>query len=232
MNLNLWKDLVEMCRGEPATLAAWLDEDWKANLVSATVWIILGSGVYGMTIGLWRAPEQASYVAVKFPLLILLTTLGNGLLNGMMAQLLGGKMSFADSFKAVCISFALASVILGALSPLSCFLIYNAPGISSDHVKQAHIIIILSDVLIIAFAGGVANIRLFHLLKHLNNSGELAARILFSWLACNLLLGGQLSWIMRPFIGTPSAPVEFFRSNPLDGNFFESVWRLWWNLFT
>ncbi|NOY75548.1 MAG: hypothetical protein GXP32_07120 [Kiritimatiellaeota bacterium] len=231
MKLNLWENLVELCRGEPKVLASWLDDDWRAKLLLAVVFIVFGSGAYGMSIGLWRAPEQAIYVAVKFPLLILLTTLGNGFLNGMTAQLLGAKMSFVDSFKAVCLSFALASVILGALSPLSCFLVYNAPGIYSDQVQKAHVVIILSDVFVIAFAGGVANLRLFNLLKHLNNSGALAARILFSWLAGNLLLGGQLSWIMRPFIGTPSAPVEFIRNNPLDGNFFETVWHLCWNLF-
>jgi len=39
--------------------------------------------------------------------------------------------------------------------------------------------------------------------------------VLFAWLAGNLFLGSQLSWILRPFIGSPSLPVEFFRATAL-----------------
>ena len=223
---NLMKDLSELCRGEPEKLSLWIEDDNSGKLVYALIWIVLGSGIYGATIGVWRAPLQASYVAVKFPLLILLTTLGNGILNGVIAQLLGAKMSFKQSLTAVFMSFAVASIILGALSPLSCFLIINAPAMDSENAKFAHTLVILSDVVIIAFAGTVANMHLYKLLRYLNESRIIAMQILFSWLAGNLLLGGQLSWIMRPFIGTPSAPVEFFRSNPLNGNFFEVVWKL------
>lgn len=231
MKLTLWKDLTELCRGEPETLSLWIDDNDTDKLISSLIWIILGSGIYGITIGLWRDPLQASYVAVKFPLLILLTTLGNGILNGMLAQLLGAKIGFKQSLTAVFISFAIASIILGALAPLTFFLVLNAPDMGSEKANFAHTIIILSDVVIISFAGIVANTHLFKLLKYINKNKKVAMQILFSWLAGNLLLGGQLSWIMRPFIGTPDAPVEFFRHNPFDGNFFEIVWNLFISLF-
>ena len=47
--------------------------------------------------------------------------------------------------------------------------------------------------------------------------------ILFSWLAGNLLLGSQFVWNLRPFIGAPFLPVEFFRPNAFEGSFFEAV---------
>src|SRR6266403_1739919 len=40
--------------------------------------IAVGSSVYGATIGLWRAPLQSVFTAIKFPLLIFLTCIGNG----------------------------------------------------------------------------------------------------------------------------------------------------------
>ena len=225
---ELWSVLKELCRGEPETLAAKVTE--KHNALRYTtllvVWIVLGSGAYGASVGIWRAPLQAVYVAVKFPLLILLTTLGNGLLNGIIALLIGAKTGFRQSLISVLMSFAIASIILGALSPLILFLVWNAPPMSSESAKQAHTLIILADVAVIAFAGCVANIHLFRLLAYLNGSRIIAYQVLFSWLAGNLLLGGQLSWIMRPFIGTPTAAVEFFRDHPLAGNFFETVWKL------
>lgn len=223
---KLWQDLIELCKGKPEELSLWMDSGAKTKLYSCLFWIILGSGVYGATIGLWRAPMQASFVAIKFPLLILLTTLGNGILNGILAQLLGAPINFRQSIIAVLISFAVASIILGSLSPLICFMVLNAPAMDSEKAANAHTLIILSDVVVIAFAGITANLHLFRLLEFINKSKLRASQILFAWLAGNLLLGGQLSWILRPFIGTPTAAVEFLRVNPFDGNFFEIVWNM------
>jgi hypothetical protein len=50
-------------------------------------------------------------------------------------------------------------------------------------------------------------------------------RVLVAWLAGNLFLGSQLCWILRPFIGSPVLPVEFFRTTALHGNFYENVLR-------
>jgi hypothetical protein len=49
--------------------------------------------------------------------------------------------------------------------------------------------------------------------------------VLLVWLAGNLFLGSQLSWILRPFIGSPNLPVEFFRATALHGNFYENVFQ-------
>ena len=76
---------------------------------------------------------------------------------------------------------------------------------------------------VIAFAGITGNARLLHLLRHLSPSKAVAARVLFAWLAINLLLGTQLSWNLRPFIGSPGLPVEFLRADAFKGNFFETV---------
>jgi hypothetical protein len=41
------------------------------------------------------------------------------------------------------------------------------------------------------------------------------------WLAVFALVGAQMSWVLRPFIGTPRAEFAWFR--PRDGSFFEGV---------
>jgi len=77
----------------------------------------------------------------------------------------------------------------------------------------------------------VANVRLLQLLRELGGSGRVARRVLFAWLIGNLFLGSQLSWIFRPFIGSPTLPLQFFRDHPLAGNFYEAVFhsflRVW-----
>jgi hypothetical protein len=47
-------------------------------------------------------------------------------------------------------------------------------------------------------------------------------RTVFSiWVIVFGLIGAQMGWVLRPFIGAPNAPVTFFRSR--EGNFFEAV---------
>ena len=67
--------------------------------------------------------------------------------------------------------------------------------------------------------------RLFQLLAQLGGSRTVARRVLFAWLAVNLFLGSQLSWTLRPFIGSPLLPVEFFRAAALHGNFYENIFH-------
>lgn len=174
--------------------------------------------------GWWRDPMQALYVGIKFPLIILFTTLGNALLNAMLAPLLGLNISLRQSMFAVLMSFAITAAILAAFSPLMAFLVWNAPPMTPD-VKStfSYGLIKLTHVGLIAFAGIAGNVRLFRLLQQLAGSSIVAKRVLTAWLLVNLLLGSQLTWIARPFIGAPQLPVVFLRDGALQGNFYENV---------
>lgn len=220
----MFQTLTIICNADPQGLAPWLDQPRK-HLPAILFWIIAGASTFGAAIGLWRAPLQATYVAIKFPLLIGLTTLGNLMLNGMLAQLLGSTMSFRQSTMAILISGALLAVILGSLAPISIFLLMNFPTASDASAATGHRWLLFINTVIIAFAGIAANLRLYGLLKHLH-SRALARRIILSWLATNLFLGAQLSWNMRPFFGSPSLVVRFLRENPFDGTFYEAVYHI------
>jgi hypothetical protein len=174
--------------------------------------------------GWWRDPQQALFVAIKFPLIILLTTAGNALLNAMLAPLLGLNIPFRQSFSAILMSFTVAAAILGAFSPIIAFMVWNAPDMASKSLSgPAYNFILLTHVSVIALAGFTGNARLFQLLARLGGSKAMAFRVLCAWLAGNLFLGSQLSWILRPFIGSPTLPVEFLRQAAFHGNFFEAV---------
>ncbi|HLX63167.1 MAG TPA: hypothetical protein VKX17_17990 [Planctomycetota bacterium] len=215
-----------LLRGESVPIAAWV-ERWSTRRVLLYVSVIfMGAGLYGASMGWWRDPRQALYVAIKFPLIILLTTLGNALLNGMLAPLLGLNLRFTQSLQAILMSFTIASAILGAFSPLIGFLVWNVqpmrPG--AQIPVQTYLSIQLTHVTAIAFAGVAANLRLMQLLNRLSSNASAARRVLFSWLAGNLFLGSQLVWILRPFIGSPFLEVQFLRPNAFQGNFYESVY--------
>jgi hypothetical protein len=220
------REISVLLRGESEKIAAWTGQ-WSARRFALqVVVIVVGAGLYGAAMGWWRDPQQALYVAVKFPLIILLTTAGTALLNAMLAPLLGLNIPFRQSFSAILMSFVIAAAILGAFSPLLAFMVWNAPPISAAAASApAYNFIKLTHVVVIAFAGITGNARLFQLLTQLGGGRSDARRVLFAWLAGNLFLGSQLSWILRPFIGSPSLPVEFFRAAALHGNFYENVFH-------
>jgi hypothetical protein len=63
-----------------------------------------------------------------------------------------------------------------------------------------------------------------HVLKaHVKNVVKL-------WIVVYGVVGAQMAWILRPFIGNPDEPFTWFR--PRQSSFFESVWHHFMNLFT
>jgi hypothetical protein len=208
-------------------MRAW-SERWDTGRVSLWVGLIVaGAGLYGGAMGCWRAPLAGLFVAIKFPLILLLVSLGNALLNAMLAPLLGLNLGLRQCFLAILASFASASVILGAFSPLILFMVWNAPPMTTDLRDSAgtYNFIQLTHVGVIAFAGLAANLRLAQLLHEWSGSARVARRVLVAWLAGNLILGSQLCWILRPFIGSPNLPVEFLRAEAFHGNFYETLFR-------
>src|SRR5215471_10247893 len=126
------RPLGSLLRGEPESLQAWLEHWDTRRLVFCLGVILAGAGLYGAAMGYWRAPLQAAFVAIKFPLIILLTTIGNALLNAMLAPLLGVNLGLRQSFLAILMSFTIASAILASFSPLAAFVVWNVPPLSPD----------------------------------------------------------------------------------------------------
>lgn len=214
-----------LLRGEVDSLQGWLKHEEKRKLILPLLVLLSGTSLYGAAIGLWRSPLQAGYVALKFPLVILVTTLGTALLNGMLAPLLGLNLRFRESLEAILLSFALAAAVLAAFTPVALFFVWNVPPLTEGSVQdgQVHALIKLMHVLAISFAGIAAHVRLWQFLRKLSGEGGIATRVLIAWLASNLFLGSQLVWILRPFIGAPWLPVAFLRPDAFKGNFYETV---------
>jgi hypothetical protein len=224
---SAFQNLPCLLRGEVETVQSWLRQAQTRLVLGHLVLIVAGTALFGAAVGLWRAPLQALYTALKLPLILLATAFGNALLNGMLAPLLGLKLGFRQSFLAMVMSFASAAAILGAFSPLLLFQVWNTPQFMAGGTPHGggYDLLLLTQAAAIAFAGVAAHVRLLQWLRHISRSGPVAGRVLLAWLAGNLLLGSQLSWILRPFVGTPRLPVQFLRTDALEGNFFEAILR-------
>jgi hypothetical protein len=228
------RELGVLLRGEVASLQSWSAHWHPPRIISHIVVIVIGAGLYGAAMGWWRDPKQALYTAIKFPLIILLTATGNAVLNAMLAPLLGLNIPFRQSFLAILMSFTIASAILGSFAPIVAFMVWNFPPMSPDAWASSgpYSLILFTFVIVIAFAGITANLRLLQLLLQLGGRQNVAFRVLCAWVAGNLFFGTQLSWILRPFIGSPGLPVQFLRHDAFKGNFYETIFHIIVRLFT
>jgi hypothetical protein len=202
------------------------DSRW-ADVLFCVAIIAVGAGIYGAVMGCWCAPLQAVYVAIKLPLLIVLTTVGNALLNGMLAPLLGLNLPLRHSFILVLMSFAFASAALGGLSPVALFVVWNTPSLHQGTWLSSpeYGALQLTHASFIALAGIIGNLRLLPLLRQFADRASVARNVLFSWLAGNLFLGSQLCWVMRPFIWDPAHATVFIGREYFRGSFYETVFE-------
>ncbi len=213
-----------LCRGETTPVLQWLQHAQSGkSLLRCLAIIVAGCMAYGFTLGIWRAPLMACFVAVKLPLLILLTVLANGVLNGLFAQILGTGLGFRQTLHTILISFTTFSIIVGALSPVTLFMALNTPEYGGTESTRWHGFTLLIHTLLIAYAGILANMKMLRLLTVFSGDPRAATRTFLAWTAGNLFLGAQMAWVFRPWFGSPGLDVQFLRPDPLRGNFYEAV---------
>lgn len=193
---------------------------------SALVTIVLGAGAYGVAFGLWRAPEQAIFGAIKLPCVLVLVALLTAASSAVLAPLLGARLSPRQSIVAILASLAVTSSILGALAPVAIvFVLAASPITAPGHAAVAQSLV-LAHTLVIAVAGIAGVLALLHLVARLVGSRPIARRVVLAWMATQLLTGAQLSWLLRPFLGRADRAVTFFSPDALDGGFFDEILAL------
>jgi hypothetical protein len=205
--------------------SGWLESPGQGRVRWLAAATLIGMAAYGFSVGFWRAPMMAVFVAVKMPLLVFLTLACNGLLNGLLGILLGGGFSFRESLLALLSASALAAVILGSLAPITFLMAWNAPPPDSPAAGMAHSSYLLAHTFLIGFAGITANVHLHRLLLDRSPSPTAATATLLAWLAGNGVVGAQFAWIFRPFFGTPTMEVQFLRDHAMQGGFHLAVWH-------
>ncbi|MBI4611995.1 MAG: hypothetical protein HY720_00130 [Planctomycetes bacterium] len=182
--------------------------------------IVAGASAYGAVLGMWRWPILALYVAIKLPLLLLLTSWFVLLLNWISSRILGAELSFLQVGVLSYLAMAVASLILLALVPVTLLFTYCAPEQSLD-ARVTHNSLLLMHVGAIGLAGLAGTRFLWKALSGLPAAGPRVRSIYAVWLLSFVLVGCQLSWILRPWVGSVYYDPVFIRAEALDGNFYE-----------
>jgi hypothetical protein len=196
--------------------------------------IALGVGSYGFSVGVWRGFDMGLYVAIKLPLLIVLTLACNGLLNGLLSAVLGTGLGFRQTLQALLLAFTVFALVVGSISPVILFLDWCAPSLRVVNAESLwwHNLMLLLHTLLIAYAGLLSHAKLLGLVTTWAQDRSAALKAFFAWTLGNLFVGAQLAWVLRPYFVSPGLEVAFLRPDPLRGNFYETVGGSFLRLFS
>lgn len=231
-NARFGERIQRLCAGDASKILPWLEEKSLAWPLFCCLLIVLGCGLYGASLGAWRDPLQGLYAGIKFPLVIFLTVFVNALLNHAFAQILGIKLSIKQTAVVILKCFTIVGLILGSFSPISFYVLSQLPELGSEEGLKTYSFLMVGNVMLISYAGILANIRLYRLVREISGDSKNSIKILIFWLVGGLFVGSQFSWILRPFIGSPLMPVEFLREDAFESNFYETFFRNLSNLIS
>lgn len=175
---------------------------------------------YGALMGLFGGWVQAAASFIKMPLLFL-ATLAICLPSLYIFNLvLGSQLKFLPMVALLLYAVCLTAALSVSLAPVAFFFMICG----SDYRFM-----VLLHVAILAVSGLVGLVGMYRGLKALceKAGGYGTGRVFRVWVFLYAIVGAQMSWLMRPFLGMPDLPFQIFR--PVEGNFFTAVFR---TLFT
>lgn len=200
------------------------EEGLIPRLLALVAVMTAGAALYGAVLGAWRGGPQMIYAAIKLPLVLIVTSGLTMPFNWMTAILLGLRIRFGQVAVLTFLVLAVASVVLASLVPVVWLFTVSAPPVSVE-ARTTHNLLYLLHTGVVAFSGVVGASILRGTLGRLTDETHTANRIFFIWLVTFALVGGEVAWALRPFVGSIYFPVVFLRDDALSGNVYEFILR-------
>lgn len=211
--LLTWAD--DILRSRPAVLHSG---STRQRLLHLCLVLCAFGMFYGGVMGSFAGvrPLQVIYSAAKVPILLLVTFALSVPFFFVVNSLYGLRADFGRVLRALLATQASLTIILASLAPLT-ILWY----VSFQHYQAA----ILFNALMFAAAGFSSQLVLRQLYKPLIEKNPLHLRLLRAWIVIYGFVGIQMGWTLRPFIGSPTTPTQFFRQEAW-GNAYLELYRI------
>lgn len=207
--------------------APWVTRaaDTRRTLAVLVVQLVLFGVLYGVAMGSFRALvaqsqwlQQMIYSAIKVPLLLTATFTLSLPSFYVINSLIGLRRDLGSAIRALVAAQAGLAIVLASLAPFT--LLWYA---SSKNYNQA--LVFNGGMFAIASFSAQWLVRQYY--RPLIARNPRHRTVLWCWLVVYSLVGIQMAWLLRPFIGMPDAAVRFLRPDPWD-NAYEFVARLVW----
>ena len=195
------------------------------DVARLTALIVVFGMLYGAMMGsyggvLSPAALQMLFAALKLPLLLLATFALSLPSFFVLNSLAGLRADFAAAVRALAATQAGLAVILSSLAPFT--LLWYA---SVEDYQTA----VVFNAVMFAVASFSAQWILRSHYGPLIRKNSHHRWMLRAWLVVYAFVGIQMGWVLRPFIGDPAQPVQFFRPEAW-GNAYVVVSKLLWKM--
>jgi hypothetical protein len=179
--------------------------------------------VYGAVMGTFGGLgvdrlRQIAYSATKVPLLLIVTFLICLPSYFVINTLMGLRGDFGAAFRALLAAQAVLGIILASLAPYTALWYLSVP--------RYRLAILFNGAMfaLASFAAQVALRRLYRPLVERDRKHRLMAHL---WLALYVFVGIQMAWVLRPYVGDPNLPTEFFREDSWTNAYVAIMDMIW-----
>ena len=205
----------------------------RIRLRTAALIVLVAGLSYGSAMGCYAAVANQRawteqwlpmlYSGMKVPLLILATLLIALPSFFILNTLFGLRQHFKESLKAILLAQAGLVIILLSLAPITLF-VY----VSVSPMQRAYSLAVLWNA--IAFGGSsvTAQLLLRKNYRQLIRQNPKHRMMVWVWIFVYAFVGIQMAYVLRPFIGSPSDEISFFREDPFE-NAYVKVFQLIWS---
>jgi hypothetical protein len=244
------KSLDGLLRGDVTKLTSLQNGSIEMPTGGMLILIVVLGAFYGVCMACFAAFNrpiadamlQMIASAGKIPLLFLLTLLVTFPSLYVFNALIGSRLTLRVVWQLLIATLTVMIAVLASLGPVVAFFSVSTTGYN---------FMLMFNVLICAASGFLGLKFLLFTLQRLTMvldkesasapepqgalekvegrafSGNVRA-IFRIWVIVFALVGAQMSWVLRPFIGDPSMPFTWLRER--DSSFFIAVWHLFWKL--
>lgn len=252
---QLLRELDRILRGEATRLPDLREGTIKIPLGGMCFMLVVLGAVYGIcssTYGLVnRRPviyQQALATTVKLPALFYLTLLVTFPSLYVFNALVGSRLRVVAVLRLIIASLAVMMAVLASFGTIVAFFSFTT---------KSYPFIVLVNVVVCGVSGVLGLLFLLRTLHRITIATDLeddprangepderstsaldptpgqvpgaSVNLVFRiWVVVFGLVGAQMAWVLRPFIGNPDLPFEWFRQR--ESNFFQSVWTHLTNL--
>jgi hypothetical protein len=208
-----WEALV---RPERAAALVLEREDGARFIRSLAVMVALLYALYGVSMGLYRGASSCLFSALKLPLLYLITLAVCLPAFYVVNCLYGQRLSVRQSLRLLLIATSTNALALASFAPVSVFF-------SLTTLKSGYTFIVLLQVAVFAAAAllSVIEIGVVFRATAAHQGRRLRPSLVVTWAVLYGFVLSQMSWVLRPWIGTWTLEYAPFR--PIGGSFIETI---------
>ena len=218
MKNSIFIDALEVLQNREQFLKRLNEDSYKAGIIFAQLVLIIAfTFLYGIIMGSYNSAIQAISTGLKLWLLFILT-LAICFPSFYIVQLiLGSKIKMSQLIIILLAGFVMVSVTMLAFAPIILF--FQLSGDNYHFLQLLHVFVFgFSGV----FGMKVVLDALTAIFEGKNIYPKIGLSVFKIWVIIFAFVSIQLSWNMRPFLGSKSMEFQLFRTET-QGNFYSNL---------